>query len=224
MTKGTRIYAYSIIGIILISLLGGFYVKNSIIEIEVNDILLNNSEYKLSNQSSIAKKEEYKSIDEFYSNSDLVIKGELTGKRKVLDGVVLSELSVKKIYKGQCNELIYVYEPISIVGKSSGYVVINDGYLPMLEDKEYILLLNKENFSDEFKFIKGQDSSYKISDNLMGKFPVNIDNNSFKINKLPEENINYYTEAINKEYIFKNEDMLNFYLEKREELLIKLNL
>ncbi|MGL4873920.1 MAG: hypothetical protein ACRC30_04635 [Clostridium sp.] len=223
MTKGTRVYVWSILGIILISLLAGLYVKKSIVDIEVNDILTNSKEFKLSNQSLINKKEEFKSIDEIYNNSDLVIKGELSGKRKVLDGVVLSELSVKKTYKGECNELIYIYEPVAIVGKNSGYVVLNDGYLPMIENREYIVALNEENFSSEFKFIKGQNSSYRISDNVMGKFPISIDNNSFEINELLGENVNYYTEAVDKEHIFKDQEMLNFYLEKRKQLLNSLD-
>ncbi|HFD2030090.1 TPA: hypothetical protein ACF2C8_001846 [Clostridium perfringens] len=218
MTKGTRKYIYMIIGITLICLISGLLVRRSIVEIDINDVLAKSDKYKISNENFL-EQEDYKSNDEIYDKADLIVKGKLTGKRKVLDGLVLSEISVENLYKGQCDKLIYVYEDVTIVGKDSGYIVVKNGYLPMIENKEYLLFLDKNNFTEEFKFIEGQNSSYKIVDNLLGKFPVEIDENSFVINELSSEDINYYSEVAGKEQVFKDENMLNFYMERRNEAL-----
>lgn len=218
MTKGTRKYIYMIIGITLICLISGLLVRRSIVEIDINGVLAKSDKYKISNENFL-EQEDYKSNDEIYDKADLIVKGKLTGKRKVLDGLVLSEISVENLYKGQCDKLIYVYEDVTIVGKDSGYIVVKNGYLPMIENKEYLLFLDKNNFTEEFKFIEGQNSSYKIVDNLLGKFPVEIDENSFVINELSSEDINYYSEVAGKEQVFKDENMLNFYMERRNEAL-----
>lgn len=218
MTKGTRKYIYIIIGITLICLISGLLVRRSIVEIDINDVLAKSDKYKISNENFL-EQEDYKSNDEIYDKADLIVKGKLTGKRKVLDGLVLSEISVENLYKGQCDKLIYVYEDVTIVGKDSGYIVVKNGHLPMIENKEYLLFLDKNNFTEEFKFIEGQNSSYKIVDNLLGKFPVEIDENSFVINELSSEDINYYSEVAGKEQVFKDENMLNFYMERRNEAL-----
>lgn len=218
MTKGTRKYIYMIIGITLICLISGLLVRRSIVEIDINDVLAKSDKYKISNESFL-EQEDYKSNDEIYNEADLIVKGKLTGKRKVLDGVVLSEMSVEDLYKGQCDKLIYVYEDFAIVGKDSGYIVVKDGYLPMIENKEYLLFLDKSNVTEEFKFMEGQNYSYKIVDNLLGKFPMDIDENSFVINELPSDDINYYNEVAGKEQVFKDENMLNFYMERRNEFL-----
>lgn len=218
MTKGTRKYIYMIIGITLICLISGLLVRRSIVDIDINDVLAKGDKYQISNEIFL-EQEDYKSNDEIYDEADLIVKGKLTGKRKVLDGVVLSEISVEDLYKGQCDKLIYVYEDFTIVGKDSGYIVVKDGYLPMIENKEYLLFLDKSNVTEEFKFMEGQNSSYKIVDNLLGRFPMDIDENSFVINELPSDDINYYNEVAGKEQVFKDEDMLNFYMERRNEVL-----
>ncbi|EGT3614740.1 hypothetical protein FHH43_00585 [Clostridium perfringens] len=218
MTKGTRKYIYMIIGITLICLISGLLVRRSIVDIDINDVLAKGDKYQISNEIFL-EQEDYKSNDEIYDEADLIVKGKLTGKRKVLDGVVLSEISVEDLYKGQCDKLIYVYEDFTIVGKDSGYIVVKNGYLPMIENKEYLLFLDKSNITEEFKFMEGQNSSYKIVDNLLGRFPMDIDENSFVINELPSDDINYYNEVAGKEQVFKDENMLNFYMERRNEAL-----
>lgn len=228
MKLGNKIYCIAIMSIISICLFTSYITRSSIIEntyerVEENSERYNYSQF-LTNDFNLDKE----SVNRINEESDLVIKGEYTGSRKILYSCVVSEVKVEKVLKGDIRaELIYVYEPISFYmytdrTEYEGSATSFDGYGLMNEGKEILLLL-KEN--TPLKSIKldyfDNKLVYKLTTNIASKIPINDEDNKVSVETLDKSGGDMFNRFIEYEYIFQSEDIYEVYVNIRKELLEK---
>ena len=112
----------------------------------------------------------------------------------------ISEFKVDKVYKGSIeNDIISVLEPFEI--KDNNFTNI-EGYIPMEENKEYILFLRENDISE--------GKQYTIKFISFGKY-----------NTSKESNIKYLEEVKDSEFISESQEICDTYINIKGEVLDK---
>lgn len=232
MKKSTKIFFIFIIGICIICLVIGIKVRASIKDLEYKDVRNEAQEYAYDirgNTNDVDGLSLENIKDELENKSDAIVTGSFTGKRKILKGCVLSEISVLKTHKGDINlENIYIYEPVFSYlfteGPFKGIVMSEGGYGLMNEGKEYILFLKEESTSPEFGYLKKSDKAFTYTNNEFGKLSIEYNKNDYKILKEYKPGESRYNEFEGYEQVISNEEVFGFYNQLREILLDRYSL
>ena len=126
-------------------------------------------------------------LEELDENAPIILKGSFTGNRKIDEDTnivgpsTISEFKVDKVYKGSIeNDIISVLEPFEI--KDNNFTNI-EGYIPMEENKEYILFLRENDISE--------GKQYTIKFISFGKYNTSKEDNIFN----QKSNIKYLEEV-----------------------------
>lgn len=227
MKKSTKIFFMGIIGVCIICLVVGVTVRGSIKDLEYKDVKNEAQEYAYdirgnTNYVDGLSLENIK--DELENKSDVIVTGSFTGKRKIIKGCIISELSIVKTYKGDIKlENIYIYEPVFSYlfteGPFKGVVMSEGGYGLMNEDKEYLLFLKDESSSPEFGYLKKSDKAFTYTNNEFGKLCIEYNKNDYKVLKEYKPGETRYNEFEGYEQVISNEEVLGFYNQLREALL-----
>lgn len=240
MFKSTKIFFSSIFIVIFVCILGGIIFRNSITDIEYSYVERNAEEYMFTDMNPVKEKRDIMLIindmsEDNYTEdlnnigkhmeeiSTHIVKVKFNGNRRIVKGAILNEVDVEERYKGECPDKIYVYENMSIMNpvEGVGSITTNKGYLPMIKGKEYLLYLKKQDFMKDYKFMDNQDSSYFITNEFLGKYPLDDSKDNYLVRKLEYgENI-HYSEVVGKERFFDSTELLNYYLEERENAIKK---
>lgn len=151
-------------------------------------------------------------LQEVEERSTIIVKGKFTGERKtdqdedVIGPSSISQFKINKTYKGKSTEnIISVIEPFKI--EKNDFTNI-EGYVPMQENKEYILFLREIDIegSKEYAIISISFGKY----NLSGKEVSPIDTQ-----------INYLDEVLENDFVSKSSEECNIYNEIKEDVLNK---
>ncbi|MGL5152938.1 MAG: hypothetical protein ACRC7N_20465 [Clostridium sp.] len=232
MTKLTKYFFILIVLLTVGVTITGLYLTGKVTDIDYDYVMDNNHSYILNNNGLLEDREYYESED-IYHNTDLIVSGKPTGVERVLQGSILKEFKVDKKYKGACDEYIYVHEEVFLNVKNDyknkeddidGYFIIYNGVIPMKENKDYILLLSEENFNEKLKFIDKQNSSYTISDKFIGKIPLKLNSEDYKIDILDRSSELMCVDYFEREQIFYSDEVFSHYIKLREDLLRKIGL
>lgn len=227
MKKSSKIFFIGIISICVICLVIGIKVRGSIKDLEYEDVRNEAQEYAydIRGNTNDVKDLSLENIkDELENKSDAIVIGSFTGKRKILKGCVLSEVSILKTSKGDIKlKNIYIYEPIFSYlfteGPFKGIVMSDGGYGLMNEGKEYILFLKEESSSPEFGYLKKSDKAFTYVNNELGKLSIEYNKNDYKVLEEYKAGESRYSEFEGYEQVFSNEEVFGFYNQLREILL-----
>lgn len=228
MRKGNKYYILSIAAIIMGCLLFGLIVRNSIKDIEYEEVQKQSDRYMINIMGQYEDTDKFNAettLKEVAEKSDIIIKGKPTGKRTVLWGCVLSEVNVVKEYKSKNNlEKVYIYEPIFFneykeENEFKGVVYSHGGYGLMNQSKEYILFLKEEEEVPGYKYLTQGSKGCTITNNKFGKFPISYVSEDYRILRVDSKRIISYKDAVGYEQIFANEQCLNNYKLTQEVVL-----
>lgn len=118
-----------------------------------------------------------------------------------------STISEFKVYKGSIeNDIISVLEPFEI--KDNNFTNI-EGYIPMEENKEYILFLRENDISE--------GKQYTIKFISFGKYNTSKEDNI--VNQ--KSNIKYLEEVKDSEFISESQEICDTYINIKGEVLDK---
>ncbi|NKF07209.1 hypothetical protein J1C67_11495 [Clostridium gasigenes] len=232
MNKSSKIFFMGIIGVCAICLLIGIKVRGSIKDLEYKDVSNQAGEYSYNirgNTNDVKNLSLDKIKDELENESDVIVTGSFTGKRKMIKESVLSEVSILKTYKGDTKlKNIYIYEPVFsylfIDGPFKGSVISEGGYGLMNEGKEYLLFLKEESNSPEFGYLKKSDKAFTYVNNEFGKLCIEYDKNDYKVVKENKDGKDRYNEFKGYEQVISNEEVFDFYNQLREIVLDRYSL
>ncbi|GKX66710.1 hypothetical protein [Inconstantimicrobium mannanitabidum] len=209
------------IGIIIVFILSGLvtalFTRTSITEFQFKDIFNKAStlqyypytDVKFSNGSfaDINKVQDTNSIYKY------ILKGKMTGKRKILYGTVITEIKVSKVLKGNLkDETIYIYEPIAIENKS---VWTFEGYNFIKPNKEYIFCLTDSKN-------KKEKNRYTFLNPFYGKFPLTYKEADFGIfseDQLRGKSVETYDKFCNFEQIFISKEKKEKYFSEYNKIM-----
>ena len=105
MKRLNNIYIAIFFLVILLSLFIGYFTRKSIYDLDISNI--DKSKYSIEYSLDIYGsnlKNPINNINLVDQNSDLIIKGEFTGNRKIIYGSVESEIKVLSVYKGNIKD------------------------------------------------------------------------------------------------------------------------
>ena len=232
MKKSTKIFFMGIIGVFVICLVIGIKVRDSIKDLEYKDIKNEAQQYAydVRGNTNDVKNLSLENIkDELENKSDAIVTGNFTGKRKIISGCILSEVSILNTYKGDIKlKNIYIYEPVFSYlfteGSFKGSVISDGGYGLMNEGKEYILFLKEESSSPEFGYLKKSDKSFTYINNEFGKINIEYNKSDYKVLEEYKPGESRYNEFEGYEQVFSNEEVFEFYNQLREKLLDRYSL
>lgn len=226
MKLGNKVYCISIISILAICLFVSYITRASIIENTYERVSENSKRYNYSKFTTTNYNFNKEFTNKINEESHLIVKGEYTGNRKILYSCVVSEIKLEEVLKGNTSEkFIYVYEPISFYMYTNreeyeGSATSFDGYGLMNEGKKMLLFL-KENKPLESIKLDYFDNKvvYKLMTNIGSKIPIEDEDNKVSIVNLDKSEPENFSNLIEYEYIFQNQDILKGYMDIREELL-----
>ena len=152
-------------------------------------------------------------LEELDENAPIILKGSFTGNRKIDEDTnivgpsTISEFKVDKVYKGSIeNDIISVLEPFEI--KDNNFTNI-EGYIPMEENKEYILFLRENDISE--------GKQYTIKFISFGKYNTSKEDNI--VNQ--KSNIKNLEEVKDSEFISESQEICDTYINIKGEVLDK---
>lgn len=157
-----------------------------------------------------------------FDNVDLIVLCKFTGLRQPQHDVSLSQIKIDKVYKGDpeyAGTEVYVYEPLNYIYKQNIFSTLGEGYVPMTEGREYILLIDKKVFPPEKKLNEEETKLFllhNLSDRLFSfsKFMLSEDGCLIADDSVMEYN---YNEIKNYEVIVSTEEIRkSFYLIKQK--------
>jgi hypothetical protein len=178
-------------------------------------LISNNDKEKISYNKKISFNASYMiptNLQEVEERSTIIVKGKFTGERKtdqdedVIGPSSISQFKINKTYKGKSTEnIISVIEPFEI--EKNDFTNI-EGYVPMQENKEYILFLREIDIdgSKEYAIISISFGKY----NLSGKEVSPI-----------ETQINYLDEVLENDFVSKSSEECNIYNGIKKDVLNK---
>lgn len=108
--------------------------------------------------------------------SDIIVAVTALSNRTKKDNTVLTEVSIKKIYKGTLAEdTIYIYEPVEIIKVDKEYNIYftTSAYVLMEPNNDYLLFLKIDHKPQEYKLSPLEESSYLLTNETLGKYPIN---------------------------------------------------
>ena len=193
--------------IIIFSIIGISISTIGISKISNNKISYNK------NQSFAASYIIPQNLEELESKTEIIVKGRFTGEteidkdKNVIGPSTISQFKVNKTYKGNISQdTISVIEPYKIEKKDFTNI---EGYLPMEDDKEYILFLRENNVQSK--------KQYTIKSISFGKYNLT----SKEIAHPQETKIDYLDEAIKKDFISQSESECDTYNNIKQDVLKK---
>ena len=111
-------------------------------------------------------------------SSDLVARVGNPRNHTVYDMGVLTEVTVKEVYKGDqalAGESVYIHEPSSVnpYGQHPS-VLVNGGYLFMQEGGEYIVFLTFYEQPEGYAYTARDRATYLLTAQQFGKYPLEL--------------------------------------------------
>lgn len=210
------IFIITFVLIVLSLIMTGVKTKKSFQYVEHENVDLIN--YKIfNNYSNQVYYDKLDNIEDIFNKTPIILKVKMTNEREVLNQTVLSTVIIEKVYKSEIdisiNDSIYLYEPITIQ-ENTGSIYTTGGYIPMVENKEYIVFLKSLKIPDGYSMSDKEKVSFMYYNPTYGK--VSIENLEPYILK---ENDNIELRDILINDIMINENEINNYLQYKDIIL-----
>ena len=152
MRKEIKIYS----AVIILSMLAFIYMaciqRASWHEVIINQELLDG--YQIMNSVDFTTKQAAPSLSELVGESQIIVEVEGTDNHEELEYTILSEVRVKKVYKGDdllVDKVIFIYE-LFYINNNNSYVISDGGYMLMQPNTSYILFLNFYEKPEGYKY------------------------------------------------------------------------
>ncbi|MBD7916379.1 hypothetical protein H9660_14625 [Clostridium sp. Sa3CUN1] len=232
MKRLNNIYIAIFFLVILLSLFIGYFTRKSIYDLDISNI--DKSKYSIEYSLDIYGsnlKNPINNINLVDQNSDLIIKGEFTGNRKIIYGSVESEIKVLSVYKGNIKDkYIYLYEPFNIIdfknpnqtsNEIKGNISLTNGYNLLKPNHHNILLLNNITDPSTNEVSKKYLNKYKYNNISLSKFSIDDDINYVIFDE--STTTTTFDDIKDKDWIFSNKEDLANYLLAKNIILDKYN-
>lgn len=210
-----------IIGMILLTILACVSVKSSIRPVYLDEELKNDLLFHMStyegfpmnndiNQRDISMyQNELHTYQELFDQADAIVMVSFLSHEQ--EGFVFNtKVKVERVYKGTTEKEIYVYEPVFVRIHMTKDIHTESCYLPMIEEKQYVLFLKEE------KDIKIRPQ-YNLLSSFYGKFSVTSQLDIGFIHNQNDDN--YYDDFKEKDFLKVDISETKQYLENETDEL-----
>ena len=188
MRKEIKIYS----AVIILSMLAFIYMaciqRASWHEVIINQELLDG--YQIMNSVDFTTKQAAPSLSELVGESQIIVEVEGTDNHEELEYTILSEVRVKKVYKGDdllVDKVIFIYE-LFYINNNNSYVISDGGYMLMQPNTSYILFLNFYEKPEGYKYTEKDKNTYLLSKVHFGKYSTFVEQNTKLYDPDPETN------------------------------------
>lgn len=227
MTKGTKIYFFVVLGIILLCFAAGCFVRISFTgygtfeEMEQAESLEDfRIQLRGSEEGSFSDSvEDYNSLA---GKADFIAKVSAT-KDRVLSiyAVTKTKVVVREVYKGgiKPGQEIFIYEPAGFSYAVSKYYDTQEGYQLMKEGEEYYVFLKKLKTAAGYRLPDREKNAFLPVAALYSKFPVKPGKLGLTDGGRLEEGEYSYGETKDLEIITSEQEVLSKYRKIKKEVL-----
>lgn len=150
-------------------------------------------------------------LDQLKEKSPIIVQGKFTGKREadkdknMIGPSTISQFKVDEVYKGNIDkETLSIIEPFEIEKKDFANI---EGYIPMIENQEYVLFL-RENDTEFGK-------QYTIISISFGKYNLSNENEV----KEQTKEIKYFDEVKKQDFIPQSPEECKIYNNIKEDIV-----
>lgn len=169
-----KIYMFYFIFLIISLVVVAIITRNSFEGKEIYNKNINMSNLIVVNSKAHADYyDDNSSLEDILNKAKIILKVKMTNNSEYMNQCRLSEVKILEIYKNEegidLGGNIYIYEP-AYPHVESGEVCLDGGYIPMIENKEYIVLLKPLKVPQGYQMSKKEAKSFMYCSLGFGKY------------------------------------------------------
>lgn len=229
MSKGTKIFVFTIVALVGIAFIFGQVTRNSF---DLNHKILSLDEFphfqigSLNYWQTNYFNDDIQTLEELEAASDLIVTVGEVRERELVKQATKTTLVIDKVLKGDANsgDEIILYEPAYFIKwmddhqngyfDSSGYQLIQDG-------NQYILFLNHLQAPPGYKWSEEEKRSFLPTSQLYAKYLLNTDTelNTQLIDE--SQSLKTWGQIQDFEILTQDRQILNHYIQLKNQILTK---
>lgn len=229
MSKGTKIFVFTIVALVGIAFIFGQVTRNSF---DLNHKILSLDEFQHFQIGSLNYwqtnyfNDDIQTLEELEAASDLIVTVGEVRERELVKQATKTTLVIDKVLKGDANsgDEIILYEPAYFIKwmddhqngyfDSSGYQLIQDG-------NQYILFLNHLQAPLGYKWSEEEKRSFLPTSQLYAKYLLNTDTelNTQLIDE--SQSLKTWGQIQDFEILTQDRQILNHYIQLKNQILTK---